>query len=494
LARHRPTGTDDARHRSLRLTLDWSYDLLAGQQQALARGLSVFAGGFRLDAVDAVCGSDLDVLDGIDELVAKSLVTFDPTSARYRLLEPLRQYLAERLDETGAAESVQQAHAEWVASLCDRLGTRLLEDQKARSLRLREESGNIELALRWAQAHDHAMAMRIVGSLGQYWFYYDQASARRWRDLVIKFAADVAPRTRAKALLSAGTIAQNDQAWNQSADWLREALAIYRSEQAASGQAAVLYWLGRALANLWDQPTENPTREATRCWEESLRLFTGLGDLAGASWCRLWLSSEAFANDDLGRSEQLANQVIEECDAAGVQHPVGQAWCILAFIARRRGSHATALEFLQDAVALYQELDNPWQLAGVLVELAEQKATMGQGAEALQALAESSRLDEQIGRLPGRSRRLAVAAVVHLSRGQLAMSIAALGAYDAHPPEEAGTPWSIGGSIGWLADLVETTRAQLNPAEVAGARAAAQRKSLDELIHELIIRPAMEAV
>jgi predicted ATPase/class 3 adenylate cyclase len=495
VARRRPTGTDDARHRSLRLTLDWSYDLLAGQQQALARGLSVFAGGFRLDAVEAVCGGDLDVLDGIDELVAKSLVTFDPTSARYRLLEPLRQYLAKRLDETGAAESVHQAHAEWVAGLCDRLGTRLLEDQKARSLRLREESGNIELALRWAQAHDHAMAMCIVGSLGQYWFYYDQTSARRWCDLVIKVAADVAPRTRAKALLSAGTIAQNDQAWTQSVDWLRQALAIYRSEQAASGQAAALYWLGRALANLGDQPSENHTREATRCWEESLRLFIGLGDLAGASWCRLWLSSEAFAKEDLGRSEQLANQVIEECDAAGLQHPVGQARCILAFIARRRGSHATALEFLQDAVALYQELDNPWQLAGVLVELAEQQATMGQGADALQALAESSRLDEQIGRLPGRSRRLAVAAVVHHSRGQSAMSIAALGAYDAHPPEDVGSPWSrVGGSIGWLADLVETTRAQLNPAEVAGARAAAQTKSLDELIRELIIRPAMEAV
>ena len=146
-------------------------------------------------------------------------------------------------------------------------------------------------------------------------------------------------------------------------------------------------------------------------------------------------------------------------------------------------------------VALYQELDNPWQLAGVLVELAEQEATMGRGAEALQALAESSRLGEQIGRLPGRSRRLAVAAVVHLSRGQSAMSIAALGGYDAHPPKNAGRPWSgVGGSIGWRADLVESTRAQLDPAKGADARMAAQRKRLDELIHELIIQPAMEAV
>ncbi len=104
LARHRSAGRDDARHRTLRMTLDWSYDLLTDEQRTLARRLSVFAGGFRLDAVEAVCGGDLDVLDGIDELVAKSLVTFDGATARYRLLEPLRQYLAERLDEAGATE------------------------------------------------------------------------------------------------------------------------------------------------------------------------------------------------------------------------------------------------------------------------------------------------------------------------------------------------------------------------------------------------------
>ena len=100
----RSAGRRRARHRTLRMTLDWSYDLLTDDQRTLARRLSVFAGGFRLDAVEAVCGGDLDVLDGVDELVAKSLVTFDGATARYRLLEPLRQYLAERLDEAGETD------------------------------------------------------------------------------------------------------------------------------------------------------------------------------------------------------------------------------------------------------------------------------------------------------------------------------------------------------------------------------------------------------
>jgi predicted ATPase len=495
LASHRSAGQDNARHRTLRMTLDWSFDLLTEQQRIVAQRLSVFAGGFRLDAVEAVCGRDLDVLDCVDELVAKSLVTFDGVTARYRLLEPLRQYLAERLDETGATEVVQRAHAEWVMGLCDRLGTRLLEDQRSRSLRLGEEAGNIELALRWAHDHDHAIAFLIVGSLGQYWLFYDQASGRRWCDVVIEAGAAVAPRSRAKALLSAGMMAQNDQVWNRSVVRLREALAVYRAEGAVAGQAASLFWLGRALANWWDpERGEDHAAEATRRFKESLRLFTRLGDWVGVGWCQVWLSFQALWNEDLDRAERLCQQVIEECDAAGVRHPVGQALCNLAFIARRRGHDDAALEFLQDAVALYRDLDDAWQLVGLLVELTAQQAAMGHGTVALQALAESSRLDEQIGPLPGRAFRLAVAAVVHLARGQPTLAVAALGAYDAHQLRNTLPPRShVGGYVGSLADAVETTRARLDSAEVAAARAAARRKSLDELIDELIIQPANPA-
>ncbi len=134
-------------------------------------------------------------------------------------------------------------------------------------------------------------------------------------------------------------------------------------------------------------------------------------------------------------------------------------------------------------------------LSGLPVDLAAQLADMGHGAQALDALAESSQLDKQVGRLPGRSFGLAVASVVHLARGQPAMAISALGAYDAHPVETAGwgRPIGGGGSIGLLADVVEPTRAQLDPTELAATTAAARRKSLDELIDELIVEPAKAA-
>ena len=497
LVRHRPTGRDDARHQTLRMTLDWSYDLLTNQQRMLAQRLSVFAGGFRLDAVEAVCGGDLDVLDGIDELVAKSLVTFDSVTARYRLLEPLRQYLAEHLAASGTAEAVWRAHAEWATSLSERLGTRLVTDQKVCTTRLREEKANVDSALRWALDHDeHELALRVVGSLGQYWFLNDQASGRRWCAATIEAAADAPPRRRAKALLTAGMVAQNDQDWPRSVAYLRESLAIYRAERATGGQAASLFSLGRALALRGDVvEIQDSSTEAAQCFAESLALFTQRGDAAGAAWCQVWLGSLAFGDEDLDTAERLAEQVIQEARAVDAQHAAGQALCNLAFIARRRGDDAAALTFLEDAVALYRDLDHHRLLAEALVDLAAQEVAVGQAEEALQALAESSRLDEQLGRLTGRSYRLAVAAAVHLARGHIGLSAAALGAYDAHAHMTEGGREPRGRHAdysGWFSQAVATTRARLEPGAVAAASTAARAKQVDQLIHELILQPATD--
>ena len=487
LARPISACRDDARHRSLRMTLDWSYELLTDEQRKVAQRLSVFAGGFRLDAVEAVCDGDLDVLDSVDELVAKSLLSFDGTTARYRLLEPLRQYLAERLAASGTTEVARRAHGEWTASLCRRLGFGLLQDLKARSTRLREESANVDVALHWALEHgEHETALRIVGSLGQYWFFNDNAAGDRWCAAVIEASASAPPRRRAPALLSAGMVAQNDQAWDRSLAWLHEALAIYRAEQVAPGQAAALFWLGRAHGD---------PAEAKRCFGESLELSMQLGERVGVGMCRVFISVLAARDGDLDEAMRLAEQVVEECCASGVHYPVGQALVLLASIAHRRGQDDAAHRFLHDAVTHSRDVDDRRQLAAVLIDLAAQEASMGRGAEALQALAESSQLDEQIGRLPSRSYQLAVAALAHLARDERLVAISALGGYDAHPSEFAIPPFGrIGGHVNWLDPAaMAAMRARLDPDAVAAAAAMARARSLDGLIDELIIQPAKDA-
>jgi predicted ATPase/class 3 adenylate cyclase len=494
LVRSRPATPDEERHRTLRTTFDWSYDLLTDQQQTLARWLSVFTGGFRLDLVESLCrGHSLDVLDAVDELVAKSLVTFDPATARYRLLEPLRQYLAQRLDEVDETESVQRAHARAVAHLCDRVGIRLLDDQKRKSRRLREEAGNIEGALQWALDHDQALAIRIIGALGQYWYFYDQISGRRWCGPVVDDTADVAPPTRARALLATGMVAQNDGEWDRSATRLREALAIYRTEDVTVGEAASLFLLGVTLATPWNPEHIAHQAEATSCFEESLRLYARLGDPVGAGWSRLMLSGQLFP-EDLDRAEHLALQVIQECTAAGGRHPVPRALSMLAFIAHRRGDDQAALDYLQDALAIARELDDPGTLARALANLSAQQTTLGRGAEALASLAESARLSEQVGWGAGRSWPLAAAAVLYLARGQPTIATRALGAHDAHTPPKASTLGTMGDDVSILDEAISATRARLDAADVATAATAARRESVDQLIHELIIHVANTSV
>ena len=492
LTRSRPTAPDEERHRTLRMTFDWSYDLLTGEQQTLARWLSVFTGGFRLDVVESLCRRrGLDVLDGVDELVAKSLVTFDPATARYRLLEPLRQYLASRLDEAGETDDVQRAHARAVAYLCDRLGIRLLDDQRRRSRRLREEAGNIERALQWALDHDQGLALRIVGALGQYWFFYDQAGGRRWCEPVLAAGTtEVAASTRALALLAAGMVAQSDGEWDRSEARLREAVTLYHAEEVAPGEAVSLLFLGLTLSSPWYPDHRAHQTESTRCLEESHRLFAEIGDWPGAGWTRLLLVERALPDEDLDRSEQLVTELINECTAAGVLHPVPRALVILALIAHRRGHDQAALDHLQDAAAIWRDLDDPAQLAEFLTHVSAHQIALGQLADAAQSLVESAQLAVQVNRGPVRFWSLLVAAALHMARGQPELATRALGAYDAHRPDLAEVPGGVP-IFDFLAETAATTRAQLDPADVAAAARAARRERVDQLIDELIVQHAV---
>ena len=483
LTRQRPAVGDDPRHQTMRATLDWSYDLLNDDQRRLARGVSVFAGGFRLDAVEALFGVDIDVLDGVDELVAKSLLTFDGTTARYRLLELIRQYLAERLDSSGTDEAAGRAHVEWVASLCAHLGSQLLEDQPACSRRLDEESGNVDIALRWALDHgEHDIAVRIFGSLGLYWWTSDMRSGRHWCHEVLEASVSVGARDRADALTSAGVVAQGERVFDRSISWLREAVSIYRSERATAGEATALAWLGRGLLFRWEAH-HNPTdaSDATASLMEALRLSTQVDDLITASWGRIYLSQQAVWAGDLEGAGRLCQRVVDECTCRGARYPVGEALRNLALIAERRGRHDEALDHLREATALYRSSGDPFQLAVTLQQLVVLAAPAGRGVEGLTALAESARLLERIGRSTLLASTLGAAAVAYSKRGQTQAALEAMASFDADPGNHMLTPL--------VTDAVAATRARLDHAALETITISVRGRAIDELIEQLILQP-----
>jgi predicted ATPase/class 3 adenylate cyclase len=165
--------TAPTRQQTLRNAIDWSYELLGEPERRLLRRLSVFAGGFDLTAVEAICTDAtldvMDVVDLLDRLVDKSLVTLDlsGSATRYRLLESIRDYAWERLGEAMETDAFAGRHAGYFAELVERAGAGLRgPDEGAWSQLVAVELENLRVALAWAIDNDEAdLALRLVGGL-----------------------------------------------------------------------------------------------------------------------------------------------------------------------------------------------------------------------------------------------------------------------------------------------------------------------------------------
>ena len=166
------------RHQTLRAAIDWSYDLLSDAERRVLDRLSVFAGSFSLAAAEAVtAGGEVDaaeVFELVAGLVARSLVHADATGVdtRYRLLETVRQYAQERLDEAGETESVRDAHARWCAAFVEAVAARADRgEEPLESERVAREADNVRAALAWAiETEDVDTLLRFFQFEGAFWF------------------------------------------------------------------------------------------------------------------------------------------------------------------------------------------------------------------------------------------------------------------------------------------------------------------------------------
>jgi len=159
------------RQQTLRALIDWSYDLLSGDERWLLRQLSVFAGGWTLEAAETVCAGP-DVLSLLMQLANKSLVSVDEveSEARYHLLETIRQYALEKLLESGEASQARSRHLEYYLYITEEAEPKLLGAEMITALdQLDLEQDNLRTALEWALENDLLAALRLVGVLHIFW-------------------------------------------------------------------------------------------------------------------------------------------------------------------------------------------------------------------------------------------------------------------------------------------------------------------------------------
>jgi predicted ATPase/DNA-binding SARP family transcriptional activator/Tfp pilus assembly protein PilF len=341
------TGPRDApaRQRTLTATIGWSYDLLGEDERLAFDRLGVFAGGCTLEAAEQVCDTSLDTLA---TLVDNNLLR--RRDSRFLMLETVRHFAAERLQEAGDA-GVQRRHAEWLTELAETMVERTLagEDAKEWLDRIQPEHDNIRAALAWSLEEDPELTLRLASSLRLFWEVRGHFSEGfRWLEEALPRAAGAAPEVRMRALSASGTIAFRLGKVEVSEERWEEALEIAR-------ELGDDLWIARLLSDLGTAAAAREEWEpATVLLEESADLFRELDVPPRLATVLGNLGHIAGQQGDYAR----AIEVTEEALALESRHKPNAAISTynLGSHNLRAGNLEQAREWLERAVAITQEL------------------------------------------------------------------------------------------------------------------------------------------
>ena len=360
---------------TLRATVDWSYELLSDKERELFDRVSVFAGGATLEAVESVCSGDgvaeEEVLDLLTHLVDKSLVLPEVGAggaARYRLLETLRAYGSERLEQAGTRSAILDQHLAFYLRLAEEAEPELSGgDQSAWLERLEQEHDNLRQAGEWSirSARPDA-AIHLAGALWRFWRIHGHLGEGRRRleaALSMETTGSGLAKVRAKALLGAGALARSQSEYERARALLQEGLAVGRQTEEQDTTAAILLELGTVAI---DQGRHADARES---YEECLAIRRAAGDKRGMAIAlhNLGVVSQALGDYEAARSLYTQSLAInrelgnEGWEALGLN--------ALACVAIDHDDHPAAQRYHEEALAIHRRLGDRWGVAYTLHEL-----------------------------------------------------------------------------------------------------------------------------
>jgi non-specific serine/threonine protein kinase len=480
------------RQQTLRAAMDWSYGLLSALEQAVFRRLSVFAGSFSLEAAEAICAGgpedEYDVLDVLSSLIDKSLVVMEQRhrAARYRLLETIRQYGQDKLQECAEGATVRRDHRDWYARLAAEAESEILDArQKSVFDRLELEHDNLRAALAWSLDQEEAeTAAQIGAAIARFWLLRGYMSeGRRWLERALSGFPDRNP-TRAKALNVAAILASLQDDNRTARTLVQECLELSRELADNKQTGYALYTLAR-LARL-----EGHYARSVTFLEESLSLFRELGrndDIA------LVLSDFGLTVLYLGEYER-ATALCEESLALsremGDLRGIASWLANLATVTLARGDHERATVLCDESLAIRKELGYKGGCAHTLAIMGRIALDLGAYERATACYTESLRLRQETGEKEGIATALeGLAAVVGLHGRPV--SAARLYAYAESLRSLIGVPLNPNDRA-YSLQTVAAIRAQLGEPTFMRAWTEGQAITLEDAIAEAVQLQARE--
>jgi len=381
------------RQQTLRATMDWSHALLSDAERACFRRLAVFAGGWTLEAAEAVCAGEgvqtFDVLDLLAQLGNKSLVVIDREpgqEARHRLLETIRQYAWEKLQEAGEQEQSRTQHLGTYCRLAQEVEPKLYGAQQLEGLaQLDAEQSNIRAALEWGLENRLEAGAQLAGAMFWYWHVRGfWADGYAWLQRALVVTSGGSKALRALLLSRAGYLAQELRDTNRGVRYCEESIALYRELGDQEGVAYALAGLGilvffdqgdrergRALwqesldlyqqaGNKWGSrhvlgalglayAMEQPDYSSA-CWQESLALAQELGVPDGIAWALYGLGVHAFLRGDNERAMALFTEGLPLSHAIRQPYLILESLFCMEMVALRQGEFEQAKALAREAL------------------------------------------------------------------------------------------------------------------------------------------------
>jgi non-specific serine/threonine protein kinase len=476
-------------------TIDWSYGLLSEAERVLLARLSVFSGGWTLEAAEAVCGETadqpLDVLDALTRLVDKSLVVLDERAAepRYRMLETIRQYGQSRLAETGRAEDLSDRHLAYYTRLAEAVEPHFYHpDQMRWYAKTDRELDNVRGALEWSlKSGKIETGMRLVMALHRYWVarvYWMEATGWLKRLLARADLNEPTP-IQAKAVFVAGHIANYyDPATAErlGADSLR----VSRSLGYQQGVVNALWLLGWCC---------NPRLDGSAApyYEESIALACAIDYPWGAAHAYAWSGVYRLGIGDYEGAKPLLEAAKVQAQRLGDDATLlGRCDGNLGLVALLQGDYAAAKAYLDNSLALVRAAGNKNGTAEALWFHGRLALRQGDHARAIGYFVESVRLYQLYSTSLWVTRGLAYLMIAHAGRGEARVAAQLAGALHETDRQALSIKEQLGSraAIAEYDDALERIGAMLTRAELDAAMADGQRMTREQAIASVLAQPA----
>jgi predicted ATPase len=470
------------RQQTLRATLDWSYGLLSVAERSLFARLAVFMGGWTIEAAKAIydIGNEAEVLQHMSALVDQSLVQQQANiqhEPRFTMLETVRGYALERLEESGELERLRRRHAHYFLKLAEEAERASQGPLQGAWLdRLEDDHDNLRAALAWSLTTqgDTEMGLQLTGALSHFWYVREHHSeSRMWLQSALERASGPTA-ARAKVLVGAGRLAWFQGELARANKLVEESLTLYQDLGDDAGAAFALLVLGRTAVS------QGNRGRGEALVEESLALLRQQGNMWGIARALIVLGDGALFEGNVDRATAKFQESLAICQDLENAEGVALSLLYLGRAAHLRGDDVRSNTLLKESLVVFKDLGDSRGVAEVLLEMGRVAHAQRNDTRALALCRESLILSRKLDNKSQIAFCLTTLAGVIRSTGHAARAARLFGAAEMLL-ESLDAVLDPGGSLVYDSDLA-AARLQLGEEAFEEARAKGRAMTVEQAV------------